>query len=720
MKYGSLFAPFTGKECIDDEDKKKFLRSAAYRNMIREMVVGLTGDHKLAVGLLPKEHPELAFTDGQYIMINTLHSLFIDEPITDIAKYCLALAVHESLHPLYSSFQCIGDAARKRPSETDNVVEVRQSVLNILEDARIERIGKFKFPGVAYAIEDINDFLFENARRPEDPQALDVLMQALLDFVSVGKQREKLTGKVGDVWDEIVPLAVNAKYADTCGECYRNTKKIMKLLLEFIPETGPVNNPQMMPITIQGNMVDINACTGEKPGENAAVILVVCDNSSRAGESSGGAASVVLNGVTGTGSQSGNGSSAGSGQNAASADSHGGRGAADTSQNGGYGSNGVTSNTAADSNGGKTQTGENKSENAPGMREGDGESADENSAEPGKGQPVQILGVIELKKPEDGDSEDGSTGKTDGNENGSQNEKSAGDDLMQALMQSLTASYHEHMQDQNDDLFDEKIASGLENSMAEGYDVQPQFGNYEFFAPYTEMKTDVAPVTASLKKGLKNILNYNVDELSRYQHRGKVDGKSVSRLPSGAIFSRRIEKSEEADLSITVLVDLSGSMSGSRLLNSKKACTVLQEVCHDLKIPISILGFQCGRKTVIHHFNNRKLKGRYALSGVARMSAGGGTPLADALLYLPEFLKKQKEEDKLVIVITDGAPDGGPVLSRKAVEIVSKDAKVYGLAIGDGLAVLEKIFGNRYIGVETLDQMPRELCKIIEKNLFRG
>ena len=102
------------------------------------------------------------------------------------------------------------------------------------------------------------------------------------------------------------------------------------------------------------------------------------------------------------------------------------------------------------------------------------------------------------------------------------------------------------------------------------------------------------------------------------------------------------------------------------------------------------------------------------------MSAGGGTPLADALLYLPEFLTKQKEEDKLVIVITDGAPDGGPVLSRKAVEIVSKDAKVYGLAIGDGLAVLEKIFGNRYIGVETLDQMPRELCKIIEKNLFRG
>ena len=85
----------------------------------------------------------------RYIMINTLHSLFIDEPITDIAKYCLALAVHESLHPLYSSFQCIGDAARKRPSETDNVVEVRQSVLNILEDARIERIGKFKFPGVA-------------------------------------------------------------------------------------------------------------------------------------------------------------------------------------------------------------------------------------------------------------------------------------------------------------------------------------------------------------------------------------------------------------------------------------------------------------------------------------------------------------------------------------------------------------------------------------------
>ena len=75
------------------------------------------------------------------------------------------------------------------------------------------------------------------------------------------------------------------------------------------------------------------------------------------------------------------------------------------------------------------------------------------------------------------------------------------------------------------------------------------------------------------------------------------------------------------------------------------------------------------------------------------MTASGGTPLGESLMYLPRFLKKQQEEDKLVIVITDGEPNGGPGLSKAAVTEVSKTAKVYGLAIGEGRANLAAIFG---------------------------
>ena len=75
MAVASLFDPFTGKEQIDEKQKLMFLISPAYCNLLRKMVVGLTADHKLMVYLLPPESPDLAFTDGSHIMINTLSHL---------------------------------------------------------------------------------------------------------------------------------------------------------------------------------------------------------------------------------------------------------------------------------------------------------------------------------------------------------------------------------------------------------------------------------------------------------------------------------------------------------------------------------------------------------------------------------------------------------------------------------------------------------------------
>lgn len=81
MKYGSLFDPFTGKEKITLKEKKEFLQSPAYCDMIRKMVVGMTADYRMTVYLLSPDDTALAFTDGSRVMINTLNSLFADESI---------------------------------------------------------------------------------------------------------------------------------------------------------------------------------------------------------------------------------------------------------------------------------------------------------------------------------------------------------------------------------------------------------------------------------------------------------------------------------------------------------------------------------------------------------------------------------------------------------------------------------------------------------------
>ena len=610
MAVASLFDPFTGKEQIDEKQKLMFLISPAYCNLLRKMVVGLTADHKLMVYLLPPESPDLAFTDGSHIMINTLHQLFIAQPVGDVTKYCLALAVHESLHPIYSCFECIEDAARKKAGDTDNVIQIRRELFNILEDARIERIGAFKFPGVAYAVEALNEFLFGLPKDFTQSKDIEIMMQWILDFVSVDKTRGELKDDLKKLWTKIEPLALKAKYSDTCSGCYFYTKKILKLLKPLIPETDPIEQQRQKAQNRQGNAKDVDAKTGQQPPQG---------------------------GTTGNGpSRGAQSNQPGNGQNA---------------------NNGQSGQGQANSSG-----------------QGQGQGAGQGGA----------------------------------------------DALSQMLANALTASFNEHQKDMAAAAQDKQTTKGISGDSSSEYSVVPCQGDFSTFDEYTRIKTDVAPVINKLRTGLKNIINYNVDEISRYLHAGRIDSKSLSRMPSGAICAKRIEKNDEADLNITVLVDLSGSMNGYPIENAMKACVVLQEVCNSLKIPITVLGFKSGRQKVqILHFSNRLLKGRYAHTGIVKMDAGGGTPLYNALLYLPRLLKKQSEEDKLLIVITDGAPDTGPEPCKIEVTKLGRYAKVYGMAIGGGRDALANIFGSKYIGIDSLDRLPGELCKVIEKNIIR-
>ncbi len=671
MKYGSLFDPFTGKETVDDNGKRMFLQSAAYCNMIRKMVVGITGDHSLVVYILPINHPELAFTDGKYIMVNTLHPLFIMEPIEDITVYCLALATHESLHPLYSCFQCIEDAARKRSSDNDNTVYVRRSVFNVLEDARIERIGRFKFPGVSYAIDQLNDFLYEKVEDLDKLKDIELMMQWLLDFVSVDKVRGELPDHLKPIWEKIKPLAIKAKYSDTCSRCYYYTKRIMKFLAPLIPEDEPLDNRQQKPENNQGNNTDVDAETGEMPP---------------------GMGSPNSGGKSGSKQKQNSGSQGQSDQN-------------------GQGQQGNNDKSNQQSGGGNEQ--DNQQQQGNGQSQGQDKS--QNSGQTGGSASGQNDGS---GKGSSGSSKGGS-GSADNTELTKEQMEAEAREISQMLQNSLNASFSEHLQDQVNDAQDSSRMRKLQTDPSNACKVVPHYGNYKNLPAYEIVKSSVAAVTRNLKKGLKNILNYNVDEMSRYLHSGRIDSKSLSRIPTGAICAKRIEKNDEADLNITVLVDMSGSMNGTPIYYAKAACVVLYEVCKELKVPITVLGFRSGRPTEVHYFADTNLKGRYTHTGIVSMVASGGTPLDKAMNYLPVHLKKQDQEDKLVIIITDGEPEEDTETCRSTVKKLSANAKVYGLAIGTGRSALAQIFGTRYIGIDSLEKLPKELCKIIEKNLFR-
>ncbi len=669
MMYGNLFDPFTGQEMIDDCGKHLFLQSPAYCSMIRKMVVGITGDHTLTVHILPVSDPELAYTDSKRVFINTLHPEFIMEPIEKITIYCLALAVHESLHPLYTCFQCIKDACRKRASENENIVYVRKSIYNILEDGRIERIGRYKFPGVAYAIDELNQFLYHEDKDLSQLKEIELMMQWLLDFSSVRRNRDDgLSDELNSLWEKIKPIALRAINSDSSIECYRCSKEILKYVKHLIPDDEPLNNQQQKPENCNGNDTDVDANT-DQGGSNGSRPSQSNSNSNGKGNQKGKKSSGKA--TDDSGQSNGNGSGKGNQQNQSDSMSGG-----------------------SDSKDGKSDDGSNNGDG----NDSQGQSSSDNSS----GQKAGGSGGNALLEPIT-----------------KEEAEAQAREISEMLQNAINASYREHQADQANDKQDGKTVNSLKAESDGSFKIEPHFGSFNQLDDYERFKEPLLPIVRSLKTGLKNILNYNVDEVSRYLHSGRIDGKSLSRIPSGAVCAKRIEKNDEADLNITVMVDLSGSMQGPTILYAKAACIVLREVCKELNIPISVMGFRSGRPTSICQFANSEMKGRYSHTGIVDMSASGSTPLNAALTYLPKHIKRQSQADKLVIVITDGEPDEMPEVCRSSVKVLEKDAKVYGLAIGCGWEALAKIFGDKFIGIDTIEQLPRELCKVIEKNLFR-
>ena len=93
----------------------------------------------------------------------------------------------------------------------------------------------------------------------------EILLGHILDFVSVGKTRGELEGELGVLWKKIEPIALMAKFSDTCNGCYFYTKKIMHMIRHLIPEQDQLERPSPKPENNQENQQDVDAGTGQQP-----------------------------------------------------------------------------------------------------------------------------------------------------------------------------------------------------------------------------------------------------------------------------------------------------------------------------------------------------------------------------------------------------------------------------------------------------------------------
>ena len=228
------------------------------------------------------------------------------------------------------------------------------------------------------------------------------------------------------------------------------------------------------------------------------------------------------------------------------------------------------------------------------------------------------------------------------------------------------------------------------------------------------VKKNLSRINTCYKK--LNALFKEDKEEKEYRSSGKL---SIKRTMSGSVtpklFTKAADPKDISSMAVTILIDQSGSMNGSRIERAKEAAISFAEIFGKLGVPTYTLGFTSDTKgaDVIHyHYGTweNKPADRTKLTSIA---AEANNFDGYSIRYASKVLSMRPEAHKILIVISDGQPacsaykaSTGYNDTKDAIrECRTSGQIVLGVAIGADVATLHKMYGNDFIFVETSENL---------------
>lgn len=253
---------------------------------------------------------------------------------------------------------------------------------------------------------------------------------------------------------------------------------------------------------------------------------------------------------------------------------------------------------------------------------------------------------------------------------------------------------------------------------------------------YEKYRNEVLPVIERLENDLREIFvarrasrwksgfktGKRIDIKTRIQEKAK----GISVVESKAWQKRELPS--EKDYAISILVDLSGSMSGQKIRETFKALIVLSEVLNRLSIKTEILGFNDRLYEYQTFGEDLSREIRENMGGALREvdnHNGGRADYNDdgwALQETSKRLARQKATEKFIMVLSDGVPEESPHhrgsefdLNRVVSRIMQEsDQKLIGLGIGGGTGHVEKYYPNSLANIN-VKEMAEKLADTIRE-----
>ena len=247
----------------------------------------------------------------------------------------------------------------------------------------------------------------------------------------------------------------------------------------------------------------------------------------------------------------------------------------------------------------------------------------------------------------------------------------------------------------------------------------------------TQYNAIAGPLLAISKQLQKSLLR----QLRDQQRGGKQTGLLMGRRldahalfrSDGKVFTKNALPSQPPEMAVGLLLDESGSMAScDRATYARASAIILYDFCQALHVPVMVYGHSTGSKGVeLYSYSEFDAIDREDKYRLVDISARGSNRDGAALRFVAERLSHRPEELKLLILVSDGQPADTGYYGTAAEEDLRGIQQEYrrkgvlfiAAAIGDDKEDIERIYGDSFLDITDLHQLPVNLTQAVTRFL---
>ena len=231
---------------------------------------------------------------------------------------------------------------------------------------------------------------------------------------------------------------------------------------------------------------------------------------------------------------------------------------------------------------------------------------------------------------------------------------------------------------------------------------------------------DAQAATAALRSKLVQLVQSQTKVKRKTSRNGRrLNDRKLHRIKAGnlSVFKSASRK-KAVNTAVQVLLDRSGSMRKGMTMASRSTLSLTAAMKNVPHLSVGAAIFPGSMGTAVTVLTRQDQTMNQTAGYYPKVQVEGCTPLLPALIWSGDNLVTQKEERKILFVVTDGDPDDMEDCIKTINDLRQGGIEVYGIGIDVREKMMSDLFGNKHVCIEHVGELAEATFSLLERTLL--